>query len=274
MIDKQQVKIHFSKNASSYDYYAKVQKLMAHTLIDFILKEGKIVSSPKSILEIGCGTGYLTNLLTELFPNSHITAVDIAPGMISKMKSKLVSENIDFICGDIEEIKLDNTYDLIISNATFQWFNNTSATIKKLYSALNPKGILCFSTFGNHTFFELRQCFNMITTEMCINDTFQPSQHFYTLEDLYKLCTSASKLGLSQCKSSIYFKEILQPEHFNSCKDFFLSIKKVGANNSNKSKRCTSPLFIKKVMDYYDKTFKENNKVKATYHCIFVNMIK
>ena len=274
MIDKQQVKLHFSKNASNYDQYAHVQKKMRDILIEFMLQNNKDTLKVKNILEIGCGTGYLTCALTELFPSAHITAVDIAPGMITEIKPKLKNNSVDFICGDIEEINLNTTYDIIISNATFQWFNHMPITMKKLYAALNPKGILCFSTFGKYTFCELNECFEKTRQLMSIKESISSGQSFYNLNELATLCKDAVRNEMNHNEIVVQSKEIFEYEYFNNCKDFFYSIKKVGANNSNKDGRRTSPAFIKKVIDLYNEDFRENNKIKATYHCLFYKMMK
>ena len=272
MIDKQQVILHFSKNASNYNQYANVQKKMSDILIEFMLQNNKDRIEIKNILEIGCGTGYLTSSLIELFPSAHITAVDIAPGMIDEIKSKLTTKSVDFICSDIEEMELKKTYDIIISNATFQWFNHMPITIKKLYSSLNPKGLLCFSTFGKDNFRELNECFEKTKQAMSIKESIYPGQFFYGLNELATLCKDAVMDQNSDNEVLVQNKEIFEYEYFNNCKDFLYSIKRIGANNSNKNGRPASPAFIKKVMDLYNKNFRENNKVKATYHCLFYKM--
>jgi malonyl-CoA O-methyltransferase len=274
MIDKQQVKFHFSKNASNYNQYANVQRIMKDTLIKFMLQNNKSTIKIKNILEIGCGTGYLTHALTEIFPNAHITAVDIAPGMIAEIRSKFTSNSVSFICSDIEEIELNNTYDIVISNATFQWFNQMPITIKKLYDALNPNGILCFSTFGEYTFRELNECFNKTKQALSIKESIYSGQPFYSLNELTTLCKNAVEAKINDNEPLVKSKETFEYEYFNNCKDFFYSIKKTGANNSNKDNRSTSPIFIKKVIDLYNENFRENDKVKATYHCLFYKIIK
>lgn len=274
MIDKQQVKFHFSKNASNYNQYANVQKKMKDILIQFMLQNNKDAIEIKNILEIGCGTGYLTHTLTEIFPSAHITAVDIAPGMIAEIKSKFTSNSVDFICADIEEIELSNTYDIIISNAAFQWFNHIPITIKKLYTALNPNGILCFSTFGESTFHELNECFNKTKQALFIKESICSGQAFYSLNELTALCKNVIDAKINDNEPLVKSKEIFEYEYFNNCKDFFYSIKKTGANNSNIGNRSTSPTFIKKVIDLYNEYYRENNKVKATYHCLFCKIIK
>lgn len=274
MIDKQQVKLHFSKNAANYDKYAQVQKTMSDILIEFMVHSNKAPSEIKNILEIGCGTGYLTGQLTKLFPSAHITAVDIAQGMIAETKAKFENNSVEFICGDIEEINLDNTYDIIISNATFQWFNYMPITIKKLYTALNPRGMLCFSTFGKYTFHELNQCFDKTREEMSIKEPISSGQSFYDLNELSALCEAAISNETNDDEFLVQSKEIFEYEYFDNCKDFFYSIKKIGANNSNKEGRCTSPTFIKKVMERYNGSYIEDNKVRATYHCLFYKIMK
>ncbi|MCB2294800.1 malonyl-ACP O-methyltransferase BioC [Clostridium algoriphilum] len=270
MIDKKQLKLHFSKNASNYDEYAHVQKVMKNYLVEFMLQNNKNNTEVKNILEIGCGTGYLTSALIELFPHSHITAVDIAPGMITEIKSKIKNASVDFICGDLEDMDLNDTYDIIVSNATFQWFNHIDATIKKIHNVLNANGVICFSTFGEHTFCELNECFKKVKEDMSIKESIYSGQSFYSLNELSTLCKDVTRNDDVIVQS----KEIFEYEYFNNCNDFFTSIKKTGANNSNKNNKCTSLTFIKKVIKYYNENFSENNKIKATYHCLFLKIIK
>ena len=60
MIDKNLVHDRFAKNLENYNENAKIQKRMAERLLTFIKNR-----SPKNILEIGCGTGFLTKLVSE-----------------------------------------------------------------------------------------------------------------------------------------------------------------------------------------------------------------
>jgi malonyl-CoA O-methyltransferase len=227
----------------------------------------------KNILEIGCGTGYVTRTLARQFSHAKITAVDIAPGMIEHVKSTVKDDSISFICGDIEEIKLDNTYDLIISNATFQWFNYLDITLEKLITALNPKGMLCFSTFGQHTFCELHQSFEKARQIMNIAEPITPGQAFYSLDELLKLCQNVVSSKSMTSKILLQGKEMFEYEYFDCCKDFLYSVKKIGANNSNEEGNTISPAFIEKVIEIYDESFRENSQVKATYHCLFIQML-
>ncbi len=145
---------------------------------DQLVKQIQNKHAINSILEIGCGTGYVTRKLLELFPEAHITALDIAPGMIEYSRNNM-TQNITFVCDDIEEMELNKSYDLIVSNATFQWFNHFESTFEKLTSALTPIGQICFSTFGQHTFNELRTSFKAISDQRKLEQPLEPSQQFF-----------------------------------------------------------------------------------------------
>ncbi|WP_432408320.1 malonyl-ACP O-methyltransferase BioC [Wukongibacter sp. M2B1] len=268
MIDKDKLRRRFSRNARQYDKYARVQKIMGDSLLERI-KDDKIV--PRNILEIGCGTGYVTRALLDSFPQAKITAVDIAPGMIEYVDSMVESDNVKLICGDIEDMDLNEKYDLIISNATFQWFNDFSKTLEKLVKLLNPNGVLSFSTFGEMTFTELNNCFKKVRAQLKIYEDISPGQSFFSLEELKSICSEiGEKSGLEAIIT--YSSQSYEYEYFDCCKDFLFSVKKIGANNSQSNRKIMDPSFIEKVMETYDRDYEIDNKVRATYHNLFIYM--
>lgn len=149
MMDKGLIQSRFSKNLASYNEHAKIQKKMAERLISFIT--GKF----DNILEIGCGTGFLTEFTNKKLEYKNYTAIDIAEGCEDFIKK--INPDIDFVCQDIEIFlkESDKKYDLILSNAAFQWIDDLETFIKTLLERLNPDGILLFSTFGKENFREI-----------------------------------------------------------------------------------------------------------------------
>ena len=150
MINKKLMRDRFAKNLKSYDENAKIQKRMAERLMNFISNK-----TYKSILEIGCGTGFLTKLIKENINYEKLTAVDIVKECESYIKD--IDSNIEFIAIDIEEFLKTNSnkYDLIVSNASLQWVDNFEEVINSLEKILSPKGELIFSTFGPENFREI-----------------------------------------------------------------------------------------------------------------------
>jgi malonyl-CoA O-methyltransferase len=265
MIDKEKLKRRFSRNIKHYDKYANVQKKMGDNLIKNIKNDN---SNIKHILEIGCGTGYVTQRLINYFPDAQVTAVDIAPGMIEHVKSTIQCDHVNFICGDIEEMDLNNKYDLIISNATFQWFNHLNKTVNKLISLLDKNGILCFSIFGKNTFKELHEAFYKAKQIFNISEQVSPSQKFYSLNELKDICNDIiNRNNLNDIK--VNSSESYECEYFNSCTEFLYSVKKIGANNSQSNRTIMTPDFIEKVVEIYDKDYSENDRVVASYHTLY-----
>lgn len=257
MINKDKLKRRFSRGAKEYDKYAHVQKIMGDKLVSMTSN-----TNISSILEIGCGTGYVTRQICLKYPSATIDALDIAPGMIEHAKGKIKSPNVNFICGDCENISFEKKYDLIISNATFQWFNDFKNTVDKLYDLLTPKGHIIFSTFGEGTFYELRQAFTKASLKLK-KEKISPSQIFLSKDELKE-----------KLKRNIHIAESNQLEYFEDCNEFFLSLKKIGANNSSSNRKKVSPSFIQTVMDIYNTDYKINNKIHATYHCLWININK
>jgi len=150
MIDKELVKRNFSRCARHYDNYSAVQDLCGARLIE---RTG--ADSFDSILDVGCGTGSYTALLRKKFPGARIKAIDISAGMIEVAKRKLPDCGIDFTAMDGEEIDFNEAFDLVSSNATFQWFGSPEKTIERFKAALRPGGTFLFSAFGPRTLNEL-----------------------------------------------------------------------------------------------------------------------
>jgi malonyl-CoA O-methyltransferase len=273
MIDKQLLQKRFSKNAKTYDQYASVQKKMADELLAIVEQKTWEHELEMNILEIGCGTGYVTEQLCNLFPHARITAVDLAPGMIEMAEKRLRDRGVTFYCGDIEEMILDGEYDLIISNATFQWFNQLENTVKKLAEKLKSNGVFCFSTFGNLTFHEMHTSFERAKQNLHLDSTGTPGQSFFTLQELHTCCATA----LHEVEASSFLitgNESMEVETFATVRDFFTSIKKIGASNSNQDDYCQRPSVFKEMIKIYETDFCVENLVKATYHCLFLTIEK
>jgi len=89
---KKQIERSFSQKAITYDRDAALQKKSAKKLAHFLPKE-----EPKNILEIGCGTGFLTQEIQKKYPNANILGIDISKDMIDACRQKFIGyQNLYF----------------------------------------------------------------------------------------------------------------------------------------------------------------------------------
>jgi malonyl-CoA O-methyltransferase len=151
-IDKIKLASNFNRHAGDYDHYAGVQRLMAQQLLRQIQASGQQFNR---ILEIGCGTGYFTDLLRQAWPQARIIALDLAPASLQSARRRLGNDSkIHWIAADGEQL-IPGTFDLITSNSVFQWFSQPDRTCRRFWEHLLPGGWLAFTTLGPQTFQEL-----------------------------------------------------------------------------------------------------------------------
>jgi trans-aconitate 2-methyltransferase len=98
--------------------------------------------SYKTICDLGCGTGDLTGVLSEQWPEARVLGVDSSREMLLAAEKSPVSDRVDFTPGDITAWRPAEPQDLIVSNAVFHWIPDSAALVKHVASYLGPKGVL------------------------------------------------------------------------------------------------------------------------------------
>jgi ubiquinone/menaquinone biosynthesis C-methylase UbiE len=94
--------------------------------------------SNDSILEVGCGAGCWTQVVSEKCRK--LVAIDISENMIAEAKANVANGNVEFILGDFVDIDLKEKYDKIFSVRVFEHFDEKKKALEKIYEALNPNG--------------------------------------------------------------------------------------------------------------------------------------
>jgi len=97
------------------------------------------------ILDLGCGTGVLTNEISRFAKK--VVGIDSSPQMIEKAMSSYPS--IEFHLMDARSIIWENRFDAVFSNAVFHFIREQDALLDSIIKSLKPKGTL-ISEFGAH----------------------------------------------------------------------------------------------------------------------------
>lgn len=100
----------------------------------------------KTILDAGCGEGYLSRLLTDL--GGKVTAVDYSVEMLKIASFRTENHSkIIYLHANLENMPQvkSNSFDLAISNLVIQDLEDINAALSELHRVIKPSGELIFS---------------------------------------------------------------------------------------------------------------------------------
>jgi trans-aconitate 2-methyltransferase len=94
------------------------------------------------VLDAGCGSGNVTQLLLDRLPRGHVVAVDSSESMVEHARQALDPDRTTVFQADLAELELDEPVDAAFSNAVFHWIPDHDALFARLHAALRPGGPL------------------------------------------------------------------------------------------------------------------------------------
>ena len=132
-------------NAIAAEYDKKIVRgdFFREKILDTILIKNIEDVKNSCILDLGCGQGYFSNLLSSL--GATVSGIDISNELISIAKTRY--KNISFVVGDIEK-KLpfqDHQFDVIVSNMVFMDIENPEKTIREIKRISKPSARIVIS---------------------------------------------------------------------------------------------------------------------------------
>ena len=189
----------FSAAAETYDLHARPQLALAQSVLSMLPE-----MYPEQILELGAGTGQLTRLLTERFPDVLIDAVDVAEKMVEHSRKKFARfPQINWIVADAQSYQGDSAYPLIVSSSALHWVADLRAACENIFNGLEPGGTFALGMMLQGTLKELHELRQEIAPEKT------PLITLPTYEET-KACLQAAGFHLERRKHSE--EEIIYPD--------------------------------------------------------------
>lgn len=144
----------FGAAAEGYEDSAGVQRIVAETVAKLAAQRRP---PPRArILEIGCGTGFLTRHIRAQWPDAELAVSDLAPEMVRQAaRDPMLSASFFTMDGEWPCFE-GEWFDLILSSLAFQWFEDLAGALERLFALLRPGGSLIFSTMAAGSFAEWR----------------------------------------------------------------------------------------------------------------------
>lgn len=127
-------------DATTYDRVAEPQTRWGRAVLDRLPLDGT-----ERVLDAGCGSGRVTELLVERLPRGRVVAFDASAAMIETARTRLAAfgDRVEYVVADLgRPLPLAEPVDAILSTATFHWVPDHDALFTNLAAVLRPGGRL------------------------------------------------------------------------------------------------------------------------------------
>ena len=123
-------------DASTYDRVSAPQVEWSKAVLERLELRGD-----ETVVDAGCGSGRVTELLLERLPKGRVIAVDSAPTMVAKAR-EVLGGRAEVLLQDLAELRLPEQVDAVFSNAVFHWILDHDRLFTRLFDVLEPGGRL------------------------------------------------------------------------------------------------------------------------------------
>jgi trans-aconitate 2-methyltransferase len=130
-------------DAATYDVVSDPHVKWAEAVLERLPLSGH-----ETVLDAGCGSGRVTELLLERLPNGRVIAVDGDANMVEQARKRF-GPRVDVRHQDLLELDVGETVDAVFSNAVFHWITDHDRLFRAIHAALKP-GAPLVAQCGGH----------------------------------------------------------------------------------------------------------------------------
>ncbi len=126
--------------------YARHAGLRGRPFFDLVARVGH--PEPRTVVDLGCGPGDLTDALAHRWPRATVRGIDASEDMIDAARRRDAPPNLVFEVGDLRDYRPGGD-DVIVTNAALQWVPGHEALLVSWAAALPAGGWLAMQVPGN-----------------------------------------------------------------------------------------------------------------------------
>jgi ubiquinone/menaquinone biosynthesis C-methylase UbiE len=130
----------FGRWADTYDR-SVLQRILFGPLQEMVLEQATLdAPAPRSVLDIGCGTGQLLRRASRHFPEATLTGVDAAEDMVRVAQAAVpAGAPVSFVEAFAEHLPFDDgAFDLVTTTMSFHHWADQPAALREVRRVMAP----------------------------------------------------------------------------------------------------------------------------------------
>ena len=258
---QQQVQSSFNKAAQTYDEHADLQRIVAREL--FARAKPKMNDASRW-LDIGCGTGFLQELIRTSQLKTHLIQLDIAPAMCEVAQHYASDEAFGLthtLNADMAALPVKSqSFNGVISSLAMQWSGDMECVFAEVQRVLQQGGCFYASIMGEGSLAELKSSYHALGREAPIQSFISDAELTAKLQPFFGKDVAVS------CKPiTLYYDNVMQ---------LLRRLRGIGASFKGERQQLASKGFFAELEAYYSQKFGDEQGVPATWNILSIEGIK
>ena len=135
-------------DAAGYEAVSAPQTSWGADFLGFFLERWGL-RGDEAVVDAGCGTGRVTEILLRHLPDGTVLAVDASEAMVEAARERFAGDpRVRVERQDLLELEVERPVDVIFSTATFHWIKDHERLFNRLAHTLKPGGRLAAQCGG------------------------------------------------------------------------------------------------------------------------------
>ncbi len=132
---------HFNERAELYE--SLIRKIIPHHDVFFGTVLGFVSGGKIDVLELGSGTGLVTEMVLGSNPDEQITCIDMSPEMIEVALSKPSLREVSMLEGDFSEVWPEGPFDVVMTTLCMHHLpdDDRMEMLARIHDILSPSGV-------------------------------------------------------------------------------------------------------------------------------------
>lgn len=138
---EREIAVRYDQNAERYDDVTRYNREAADRLVASLPDRDY-----RSLLDVGCGTGFATLAMIARFGTDAVTGVDVSEQMLVRMRQKLDGHpnvRADLHVADVRAMPVaEGSYDCVLASMALHWFADRSESVHAMARAAAQGGVV------------------------------------------------------------------------------------------------------------------------------------